>query len=156
LGYRQSAIGDGPARAVLRAGVLSLVQKSRLFGLRGDYYHPLLMPVSSSSRKGKFWVAGFWTAVHILNLGVTPFPITPWWFYAIAGGKDNLPVDLDYIRVLDAESAADLEPWFKFTAEDILRPNDHTSPVGQLLINHLNFHDVCVSTQVPCMALIVL
>jgi hypothetical protein len=136
--------GDGPNRAVFRAGVRILVENSPQWGCRGNYYHPILFPLSTSPRQRDFWVAGTWCALHWIHLGLAPDPISPWWLCAIIHGRDGLPNDLATIRVLDPPSATILEPWFQFTASNILG-TDIQNPVRQLLITYLELNDVCYS-----------
>jgi hypothetical protein len=80
-----SGVGDGPLRAVLRAGLQALIA-SPLFGLQGDFYHPALLPFPSSPRQGGFWTAGFWCAYYMVTLCLTPDPISPWLFFAVIYG----------------------------------------------------------------------
>jgi hypothetical protein len=137
-----AAIGNGPTRAIFRAGIQALVQNSSLFGLQGDFYHLTLLQISASPRQSTLWAAGFWCALHMIALGLIPDPITPWLFYAVVFGKEGLPKDLDYIRTLDPASAQLLEPWFQFHPDDVLSPADFSNPVCQLLVQYLNIHDV--------------
>jgi hypothetical protein len=110
--------------------------------LRGDYYHPSFLPVPSSSRATHFWVAGFWSAIHLVTLLLIPDPISPWLFYSAVYGKEGIPKDLEYIRALDPASATILDPWFTFTATDCL-DNNPTGPIQQLLIAYLDIYEVC-------------
>jgi hypothetical protein len=77
----------------------------------------------------------------MLVLGLTPDPLTPWWIYAVVGGKEGLPLERDYIHAIDPASAQTLAPWFKFHASDIL-DDKFNNPVRQLLIYYLNLDDV--------------
>jgi hypothetical protein len=133
-------VGDGPLCAVLRAGVFSLTQLP-IFGLRGEFYHPHFIPMVSILRKQQFWMAGFWSAMHLILLGLAPDPISPWLLYAAVYGKDGLPIDLDYIRALDPTSASILQPWFLFSAADTL-DGGIIGLVQQLLITYLDIHEV--------------
>jgi hypothetical protein len=133
--------GDGPNRAVFRAGVHAIVENSPQWGRRGSYYHPILFPLSSSPRKRDFWVAGTWCALHMIHLRLVPDPITPWWLYAAIYGQDGLPSDLASIRALDPTSSALLEPWFDFTSSQVVG-SDPTSPIRQLLTVYLGINDV--------------
>jgi hypothetical protein len=133
-------MGLGPQRAVFRKGV-QIILEMPIWGRRGDHFHPVLFPLNSSPRKKHFWVAGTWSALHMLHLGLAPDPITPWWFYAAVYGENGLPENLAYIRALDPTSATVLEPWFTFTHSDILG-NDAGSPIRQLLIVYLELNDV--------------
>src|ERR1700751_646484 len=90
-------VGLGPLRCVIRAGVKQVTQYP-IFGLRGDFYHPHFLSVTSTYRQNLFWVAGFWSAFHLVTLKLMPDPITPWLFYAAIYGKDDFPTDIDYIR----------------------------------------------------------
>lgn len=140
--YSGPALGDGPTRSVLRAGVRKVTENSPIFGLRGEFYHPLFFPVASSYRENAFWVAGFWSAIHVIALRLTPDPITPWLLYAAVYGRDGFPTDLQYIRALDPVSAATLEPWYAFQFTDTLR-DGVLGPVQQLLMTYLDIHEVC-------------
>ena len=133
-------IGNGPVRSVLRAGVKKLT-KLPIFGLRGNFYHPSFMPITSPQRETLFYVAGFWSAFHLISLKLTPDPITPWIFYAAALGKKQFPTDIDYIRALDPASATVLDPWYSFHAGDILQDGLH-GEIQQLLINYLDIAEV--------------
>jgi hypothetical protein len=134
-------IGDGPVCSVLRAGVRKLTENSPIFNLRGDFYHPSFLSVTSSYRENSFWVAGFWSAVHLVTLLLTPDPISPWVLYAAAYGKGGLPKELKYIRTLDPTSAQILEPWFTFGATDTLSDGVF-GPIQQLLMTYLDVHEV--------------
>jgi hypothetical protein len=141
-----AAVGNGPCRAVLRAGV-RLILQAGLFAQHGEFYNPLFYPLDFSTREADYWVAGYWSALHILILGVLPDPITPWLFYASVYEKAGLPLNIDYIHALDPTLANELEPWFNFRAGDILQAHDHMNPVRQLLINRLEIHDVSSLTR---------
>jgi hypothetical protein len=97
--------------------------------------------VASSRREDKFWVAGFWSAVHLVTLLLTPDPISPWLLYAAVYGESGLPTDLESIRALDPHSATTLEPWFALRATDIIG-DGVGGPVQQLLMLHLDIHEV--------------
>jgi hypothetical protein len=133
-------IGIGPTRAVLREGVKRLTE-SPIFGLRGDFYHLDFQRVTSSERQNLHWVAGFWSAFHLIALKLTPDPITPWLFYAVVYGESGFPTDIDYIRALDPTSAAILEPWFAFHEGHIL-PDGVDGEVQQILMVYLEIHEV--------------
>jgi hypothetical protein len=126
----------------LRAGVAVLTDTFPIFGLRGDYYHPLFVPMVSARRDQYFWIAGFWCALHLIKLRLAPDPITPWLLYAAVYGKEGLPVDVEYIHALDPASATILRPWFSFSATDIL-DDSLTGPIQQILITYLDIHEVC-------------
>jgi len=133
--------GNGPIRAVLRAGVHKIIERFPIFGLRGDFYHPIFFPVMSSCRTNAFWIAGVWSAIHMMMLHLAPDPISPWLLYAAACGRDGFPTDIGYIRALDPFSATVLEPWFSFNATDTLG-DDMTGPIQQLLIAYLELPEV--------------
>jgi hypothetical protein len=134
-------MGDGPTRSILRAGVRKLVEGSPIFGLRGDVYHPLFFPVATTIREDMFWIAGFWSAMHLVTLLLTPDPISPWLLYAAVYGESGIPTDIEYIRALDPHSATTLEPWFAFQATDSIS-DDAGEPIQQLLMHHLGIHEV--------------
>ena len=136
------AFGNGPLRAVLRAGVKRITQ-SHIFGLRGNFYHPSFMPVTSTSREKLFWIAGFWSAFHLISLKLAPDPITPWILYAAVYGQDDFAVDLNYIHALDPVSARILEPWFAFRADDVL-PDGVGGDLAQLLMVYLGVHEASI------------
>jgi hypothetical protein len=144
---RGISTGIGPLRATLRAGIHKTIKSNAIFGLRGDFYHPKFFPVASAHRENAFWVAGFWSAIHLIKLSLMPDPISPWLLYAAACGKDGFPTELEYIRALDPRSAAVLEPWYTFHASDILH-GDMTGSIQQLLIVYLDLHDVRCSRSV--------
>ena len=129
--------------SVLRAGIRALVG-SPLFVLQGDFYCLALLSIPSSPRREDFWTAGFWCALHMVSLCLTPDPVSPWLFFAVIYGRNGLPSDLDYIRALDPTSANKLEPWFKFRPTDTLHSTDHMNPVRQLLVSYLDIHDVSI------------
>jgi hypothetical protein len=131
-------MGIGPNRAVFRAGVHALVDMP-IWGRRGDFFHLVLFPLSESPRKRNFWVGGTWSALHMIHLGLAPDPITPWLLYAAVCGR--LPEKLTYIRALDPSSAAILEPWYNFSASDILG-NEPQCQIRQLLVIYLDINDV--------------
>jgi hypothetical protein len=137
----QAGVGNGPVCSVLRAGVHRLVEKSPIFNLRGDFYHASFLPVISLHRENSFWVAGFWSAIHLVTLLLAPDPISPWLLYAAAYGKEGFPTDLNYIRALDPTSAQILDPWFAFGAADTLS-DDVLGPIQQLLMTYLDVHEV--------------
>jgi hypothetical protein len=136
------AHGNGPKRAVLRAGVRALVQDTPRFGHQGDFFQPIFYSILPTPREKEFWVTGTWCALHLLHLGLMPDPITPWLIYAAVGGKDRFRFDLDYIRALDPTSAKILKPWFEFDETGVLGENDPLNPIRQLLITYLNISDV--------------
>jgi len=136
----QVGTGRGPLAAVLRAGVRKLVE-SAVFNLRGDFYHLDFHPVNFG-RDTAAWIAGFWSAVHLITLKLTPDPISPWLLYAAVYGKGGLPNDLNYIRALDPTAAKILEPWFSSQPTDIIS-DDLLDPIRQLLITYLEIHEVC-------------
>jgi hypothetical protein len=75
----------------------------------------------------------------MIHLGLAPDPITPWLLYAAVCGR--LPEKLTYIRALDPSSAAILEPWYNFSASDILG-NEPQCQIRQLLVIYLDINDV--------------
>jgi hypothetical protein len=80
----------------------------------------------------------------MIHLGLAPDPVSPWWIYAAIFGQHGLPNDLESIAVLDPASAVTLEPWFNFSASDVL--GSTSSPVGQLLVTYLEFGSVSFPT----------
>jgi hypothetical protein len=112
-----------------------------IFGLRGDFYHLDFQRVTSSERQDMHWVVGFWSAFHWISLKLTPDPITPWLLFAVVYGEAGLPTDINYIRSLDPISAAILEPWFGFHAQDIL-PDGLDGSLQQILMTYLEIHEV--------------
>jgi hypothetical protein len=148
---RQGGIGRGPLASVLRAGVQIITKKSPVFNLGGDYYQPSFLSVLSNHRVTRFWIAGFWSAVHLITLLLTPDPISPWLFYAAVYGKEGIPTDLAYIRALDPASAKILGPWFTFAATDCL-DGDLLGPIHQLLVTYLEIHEVLLHCHTCCYA----
>jgi hypothetical protein len=124
---------------VLRAGVEQLTKGSAIFSRRGNLYHIAFLPINFH-REASFWVAGFWSAIHLIALQLTPDPISPWLLYAALYGKNGFPKDLNYIRALDPASAEILEPWFSFRTTDVIGPG-FTGPIQQLLITYLQIHE---------------
>lgn len=133
--------GTGPLTSVLRAGVRLLVEMP-YFKLGGSFYQLSILPIAVTSlpRQTMFWVAGFWSAIHLIMLSFTPDPISPWLLYAAVYGKRGFPKRLEQIRELDPISADLLEPWFAFGATDTLGPL--LDPVPQLLVNYLGIEEV--------------
>jgi hypothetical protein len=130
-------------RAVLREGV-TILTESPIFGLRGNFYHLNYQDATTSERKNEHWGAGFWSAIHLISLKLTPDPITPWLFYAAVYGESEFPTEQDYIRGMDPYSATILEPWYAFHAGDVL-PNGVNGPVQQLLMTYLGVYEVCLN-----------
>ena len=136
--------GRGPVSSVLRVGVRKLTEGSPIFNLRGDYYHPLFLNVPLSIREQSFWVAGFWSAMHLVTLLLAPDPISPWLLYTAVLGKEGLPKDIRYIRAIDPVSARTLAPWFSFGPADTLT-DGVLGPIQQLLVMYLDIHEVSLT-----------
>ena len=132
--------GKGPLAAVLRAGVQKLVDDSPIFTRRGDFYHLAFLPVNFG-RHTLSWIAGFWSAIHLIALGISPDPISPWLLYAAVYGKNDFPKDLHYIRALDPAAADILEPWFAFSPTDVIG-DSLLGSIPQLLVTYLELHEV--------------
>jgi hypothetical protein len=131
---------------VLRAGIRKLVGGYNIFGRLGDgdFYHPEFYTVHSNHRQLLFWVAGFWSGIHLVLLNQTPDPISPWLLLAAIYGKPGLPLDLDHIRTLDPSSATLLEPWFGFSERDTIG-HDVQAAIPQLLMMYLDIREVKLS-----------
>jgi len=98
-------------------------------------------PEASSIRENKFWIAGFWSAFHVIVLKLAPDPISPWLLYAAVYGEAGFPTELEYIHAIDPASATILEPWYSFQATDTLY-DSMTGSVRQLLMTYLDIHEV--------------
>jgi len=101
----------------------------------------MFLPVASSVRENTFWVAGFWSAFHLVALKLAPDPISPWLLYAAVYGEAGFPTELEYIHAIDPASATILEPWYSFQATDTLS-DGMTGAVQQLLMIYLDIHEV--------------
>lgn len=61
----------------------------------------------------------------------------------ILGSETSMDIPWDYICYMDPKSAKILQPWFKFSASDVLHfPQDFQHPVVQLLFQYVELEDV--------------
>lgn len=139
-------IGDGPQRSVIRSTIHLSIADEKRWTLRGDYYVPIFLAiiVPVNSRLVRFWSDGILSAIHYLRLGHGPDPVSPWMILAvILGAETSMDIPLDYICHIDPKSAKILQPWFKFSASDVLHfPQDFQHPVVQLLFQYVELDDV--------------
>ena len=142
---RGSGVGRGLERLVYRHLVQTAVIRSpHIWQARDPFIIPKILQVHpNQTRLDTMQVWGSLAALHIIHLGLSPSPISPFLILATVGGTcafDNLSEAC--IRKLDWQAADVLSPWFALTASDRIS-SDARDVVCQLLIHYLSV-EVCI------------
>ncbi|KAJ7208187.1 hypothetical protein GGX14DRAFT_566911 [Mycena pura] len=138
------ANGEGPQRAVYVAGLNArLKDGSRWAPSSGFYYRPQLHSIPDlpkPARRMAFTLDGTWAAMFLIQLGVGPDPLCPFFILAAMQTDRNWVADLtlSYINALDPTAALLLAPWFQITPDQTFKfPRDSAHPGLALAAHHL-------------------
>jgi hypothetical protein len=132
-------MGEGVDKSIIRQAIKQMADNV-LFWTNldnmGQRTFAVLPITSSTERLARVKAHGTLVALHMLWLGLAPFPISAWMILLAIEGPKSI-YDLDFIRSINPETASELEGW----------PLDPSAPLTNdaslLLSNHLSI-SVCL------------
>ena len=108
------AVGEGPARAVLRQAVMLFVQDKTLYRFdAGDGVATLILTdFSTATRLANIRAAGLMGAVHSVHLNIGPGPMSIFDMQFAMGGRTMNAIDPQFIRAHDPTKYENILPWY--------------------------------------------
>lgn len=133
--------GVGLERSIMHEAMKLMISDYTYWRSIGPWFAPSFSPSEEAdhARLIHWYAYGSFCALHIIDSGRAPFPVSPFFLLLLIAGKDGFTYLTDkLVTALDSESADKLRPWFDLPWDQEL-PTSMRADVCQTIIAHAEF-----------------